>query len=99
MSLSLLIAEWLEGYCKSSNDMSISLPIAEWLEGYAGKQGVAGSIPGGGIHYHFEIFANGTLFTDIPAKTIQMKSRMTFIQSNGCTEIDLILKQIWRRFI
>ena len=62
--------------------MSISLPIAEWLEGHAGKQGVAGSIPGGGIHYHFEIFANGTLF-HIPAKTIQMKSSMTFIQSYG----------------
>ena len=43
--------------------MSISLPIAEWLERHAGKQGVAGSIPGGCIHYHFEIFANGTLFT------------------------------------
>ena len=28
-----------------------------------------------------------------------MKSSMTFIQSNGWTEIDLILKQIWRRFI
>ena len=28
-----------------------------------------------------------------------MKSSMTCIQSNGCTEIDLILKQIWRRFI
>ena len=39
--------------------MSISLPIAEWLEGHARKQGVAGSIPGGGIHYHFEIFSNG----------------------------------------
>ena len=24
------------------------------VEGHAGKQGVAGSIPGGGIHYHFE---------------------------------------------
>ena len=33
------------------------------------------------------------------ANTIQMKSSMTFIQSNGWTEIDLILKQIWRRFI
>ena len=44
--------------------MSISLPIAEWLEGHARtEQGVAGSIPGGGIRYHFEIFANGTLFT------------------------------------
>ena len=28
-----------------------------------------------------------------------MKSSMTFIHSNGCTGIDLILKQIWRRFI
>ena len=28
-----------------------------------------------------------------------MKSSMTFIQSNGSTEIDLILKQKWRRFI
>ena len=28
-----------------------------------------------------------------------MKSSMTFIQSNGWTEIDLILKQKWRRFI
>ena len=34
--------------------MSISLPIAEWLEEHAGKQGVAGSISGGGIHYHFK---------------------------------------------
>ena len=38
-------------------------PIAEWLEGHAGKQGVAGSIPSWGIHYHFEFFANGPLFT------------------------------------
>ena len=36
--------------------MSLSLSIAEWLEGHAGKQGVVGSIPGGGIHYHFENF-------------------------------------------
>ena len=28
-----------------------------------------------------------------------MKASMTFIQSNGWTEIDLILKQKWRRFI
>ena len=32
-------------------------------------------------------------------KTIQMKSSMGFIQSYGWTEIDLILKQIWWRFI
>ena len=38
--------------------MSLTVPIAEWLEGHTGKQGVAGSIPGGGIHYHFEFFAS-----------------------------------------
>ena len=27
--------------------MSLTVPIAKWLEGNAGKQGVAGSIPGG----------------------------------------------------
>ena len=43
--------------------MSVTVPIAEWLEGDAGKQEVAGSLPGGGIHYHFEFFAYGTLFT------------------------------------
>ena len=35
--------------------MSISLPIAEWLEGHTGKEGVAGSNPGGGIHYHLKV--------------------------------------------
>ena len=59
----VLVVSFVQKYCKSSNNMSISLPIAEWLEGHSRKQGVAGSIPGGGIHYHFEIFANGTLFT------------------------------------
>ena len=53
--------------------MWISLPIAEWLEGHAGKQGVAGSIPGGGIHYHFEIFANGTLFNPGEDHTDEIK--------------------------
>ena len=33
------------------------------------------------------------------ANTIQMKSSMAFIQSNGRTGIDLILKEMWRRFI
>ena len=33
------------------------------------------------------------------ANIIQMKSSMTFIQSNGWTEVDLILKEIWRRYI
>ena len=40
--------------------MSSTVPIAGWLEGFAGKQGVACSIPGGGIHFHFEFFAYGT---------------------------------------
>ena len=31
--------------------------MAKWLERHAGKQWVAGSIPGGGIYFHFEIFA------------------------------------------
>ena len=76
--------------------MSPTARIAEWLKRHAGKQGVAGSIPGGGIKYHFEFFAYIPLMI---ARHTQMKSSMTFIQSNGWTEIDLILKQIWRRFI
>ena len=43
--------------------MSSTAPIAEWLEGHAGKQGVAGSIPGGGIHDDFELFAYFPLIT------------------------------------
>ena len=33
--------------------MSLTVQMAELLEGHAGKQGVAGSIPDGGIHYIF----------------------------------------------
>ena len=81
--------------------MSLTVPMA-WLEGHAGKQalGVAGSIPGGGIPYDFEFFDYFPLITARrrPKKT-EMKSSMAFIQSNECTEKDLILKQIWRRFI
>ena len=78
--------------------MLISLPIAEWLEWHAGKQGVAGSIPGGGIYYHFEIFANGTLFT---SRRRPYKWNQAWHSSKvmGGQEIDLILKQIWRQFI
>ena len=43
--------------------MSPTAPIAEWLEGHAGKRGVAGSIPGGGINYHFEFLAYIPLMT------------------------------------
>ena len=76
--------------------MSSTVPIAKWLEGHAGKQGVACSITGGGIYYPFEFFANIPLIQcNSSAKSIQMKSSMRFIQSNGWTEIDLILKQIW----
>ena len=30
--------------------------MAEWLEVHAWKQGITGSIPGGGRDYHFEFF-------------------------------------------
>ena len=43
--------------------MSLTAQIAEWLEGHAGKQGVAGTISGGGIHYLFEFFAYFPLIT------------------------------------
>ena len=39
-------------YWKSFIHMSSTAPIVDYLEGHAGKQVVAGSIPGGGIHYH-----------------------------------------------
>ena len=42
--------------------MSLTVPMA-WLEGHAGKQGVAGSIPGGGIPYDFEFFDYFPLIT------------------------------------
>ena len=44
----------VNNYYKSFKNTSFIAPIAEWLEGFAGKQGVAGSIPGGVINYHFE---------------------------------------------
>ena len=43
--------------------MSQTAPIVEWLEKHTGKRGVAGSIPGGGIKYHFEFFAYIPLMT------------------------------------
>ena len=52
-------------------------------------QGVAGSIPGGGIYAYFEFFR----FLPVAhssAKPIQIKSSMNFIQGNGCKERDLI---------
>ena len=61
--------------------MSISLPIAEWLGGHAGNQGVAGSIPGEGIHYHFEIFAKATFTPD--ARPIPAHSRPIFMAWSG----------------
>ena len=65
----------------------LTVLIAEWLERNAGKQGVAVSIPGRGVYFRLLLVAHST------AKTIQMKSSMTFIQSNACTEIDLIFKK------
>ena len=37
--------------------MSVTVPIAEWLERDAGKPVIAGSISGGGTHFHFEFCA------------------------------------------
>ena len=53
------------------------------------KRGVAGSIPGR-EKFSFRIFRS-FLVLDISAKPIQMKSSMTFIQSNRCIEIDRIV--------
>ena len=79
--------------------MLSTTPIAEWLERHAGKRRVACSIPGGGIHnLSFLIFRLNPV-DDSSAKAIQMKLSMTFIESNGWTDKDLILKQIWRRLI
>ena len=64
--------------------------LAEWLERYAGKHGVAGSIPNGGIYFNFEFCLLPFALSSV--KTIQMRSSMTFIKSNGFKEIDLILK-------
>ena len=77
--------------------MSFTVPIAEWLERNAGKQGVAGSIPGGGIYFHFEFSLPPVAYSS--AKPLQMESSMTFIQSSGCKEIDSVFKKIWRLFI
>ena len=53
-----------------------------------GKRGVAGSIHYD-IYFHFGIFACFPFLTT-SVNPVQMKSSMTFIQSNGCIEIDLI---------
>ena len=80
----MLFDRSVKTYCKSFNNTSLTVLISEWLERHAGKQGVAGSIPGRGVYFRLlPVFYS----TD---KTIQMKSSMTFIQSNGCREIDLI---------
>ena len=47
-----------------------------------------------GAQVYFSLFS----VANSSANTIQLKSSMTFIQSNGCTERDLILI-IWRPFI
>ena len=78
--------------------MSSTAKIAEWLEGHAGKQGVAGSILGGGILYHFDFFRVYPV-DNSSVKTVRMKSSMAFIHGKGWTQIDLLLKQIWRWLI
>ena len=43
--------------------MSLTVSVAESFERHAGKQGVACSIPGVGIYFHFEFFAYFPLLT------------------------------------
>ena len=45
----VLIDSSVKKKCKSFNNMPLTVPAAEWLERHAGKQGVAGSTPGGNI--------------------------------------------------
>ena len=80
----MLFDRSVKTYCKSFNNTSLTVFISEWLERHAGKQEVAGSIPDRGVYFRLLPVAHST------AKTIEMKSSMTFIQSNGCREIDLI---------
>ena len=53
----VLIESSLKKKCKSYNNKLLTVSVAEWSEWYTGKQGVAGSIPGGGIYFHFEFIA------------------------------------------
>ena len=53
--------------------MSLTFPIAEKLERHAGKQEVAGSIPDGGIYFHFEFFAYFPLLTAREVYTNEIK--------------------------
>ena len=45
-------------YHNNFYNLSLTVPIAKWLERHAWKQGVAGSIPGGGTYFHFELSAS-----------------------------------------
>ena len=53
--------------------MLLTVPKAQWLERHAGKQGVAGSIPGRGIYFHLEMFAYFPLLTVGKAYTNEIK--------------------------
>ena len=61
LALSYVLID-IQKYCKSFN-MLLTGSVAKWLEGHAGKRGVAGSITGGGIYFHFEFFAWFPLLT------------------------------------
>ena len=56
--------------------LSLTVPIAKWLERHAGKQGVAGSIPGGGTYFHFELCASH--FSQLGENHTQQKVQRTF---------------------
>ena len=86
-------------YCKSFIYMSSTAPTAEWLGGHAVQK--ARGRWSDSRRRHTLSFWIVCLYpiNYSSAKTIQTKSSMAFTQSYGWTEIDLILKQIWRWFI
>ena len=57
----MLIDSSVKRWTKSFNIKTLTVSIADWLERRAGKQGVAGSIPGGGTEFRliFSLSSHG----------------------------------------
>ena len=71
--------------------------VVEWSRHQFGKQGVAGSIPGEDIYFilNFQHF----FLTHSSAKPIQIKLRITFIQSNSNIKMDIHYTiKMWRQY-
>ena len=82
----VLIDRSVKKMCKSFNNVSLIVPIVKLWERHTGKQGVAGSIPCGGIHFHFEFFVYFPFHT-ARQSLYKMKLSMTFFQRNWCKKI------------